>query len=147
MPPDAELAPLVAEARAWLEADPDPRSVTELTDVLAAVEAGDVEAAADLADRSAPEPAAHQPVVVEHRDAVRGEPDIALEGPCTQPQCQLEGLDGVLGSVRPRTPVGEPQRRLQHRRQGHGHGRHRGAPGPDRASASNAQHRGAPSDR
>ncbi|MCB0963835.1 MAG: hypothetical protein KDA98_11140, partial [Acidimicrobiales bacterium] len=46
---------LLAAARAWLAADPDPRTVAELTRVLADVEAGDADAAADLADRFAGE--------------------------------------------------------------------------------------------
>ena len=42
---------LLADARAWLAEDPDPRTVAELEGVLAAAEAGDAAASADLADR------------------------------------------------------------------------------------------------
>ena len=44
---------LLADARAWLAQDPDPHTVAELEDVLAAAEAGGAAASADLADRFA----------------------------------------------------------------------------------------------
>lgn len=44
---------LLDQARAWLAADPDPTTRDELDDVISAVEAGDEDAAADLADRFA----------------------------------------------------------------------------------------------
>ena len=46
-------------------------------------------------------------VVVEHRLAVGGEPDVALEAGRAQPQGQRERLEGVLGGVGPGAPVGE----------------------------------------
>lgn len=44
-------AQLIAEARAWMQEDPDPATRAELQAVLTAVESGDEAAAADLADR------------------------------------------------------------------------------------------------
>ncbi|NYG55146.1 phospho-sugar mutase [Nocardioides perillae] len=49
--PTAQPADLLAQARAWLAEDPDPATRAELEQVVAAVEAGDVAARADLADR------------------------------------------------------------------------------------------------
>jgi phosphomannomutase len=46
-------AALLAEARAWLADDPDEITRAELATVIAAAEAGDADAAADLADRFA----------------------------------------------------------------------------------------------
>ena len=47
--PDTDV--LLARAQAWLAEDPDERTREELTRVVAAVEAGDADARADLADR------------------------------------------------------------------------------------------------
>ncbi|GAA4804320.1 phospho-sugar mutase [Nocardioides caeni] len=47
--PDTDL--LISRARAWLAEDPDERTRDELTRVIAAVQAGDVDARDDLADR------------------------------------------------------------------------------------------------
>lgn len=49
----ADLAPLIAQARAWAADDPDPQTRAQLEGVLAAAEAGDDTASADLADRFA----------------------------------------------------------------------------------------------
>ncbi|MDQ1104439.1 phosphomannomutase [Nocardioides zeae] len=46
-----DTSALIASARDWMAEDPDPRTRAELADVLAAVEAGDPAALADLADR------------------------------------------------------------------------------------------------
>lgn len=51
-PPPA-VHPLLDQARRWAADDPDPETVTQLTGIIAAVEAGDEAAAADLADRFA----------------------------------------------------------------------------------------------
>lgn len=48
---DTRRGGLLQAARAWAEDDPDPVTRRQLEDVLAAVEAGDADAAADLADR------------------------------------------------------------------------------------------------
>lgn len=48
---DASLTATVEAARAWMADDPDPHTQAELAAVLAAVDAGDPDAAADLADR------------------------------------------------------------------------------------------------
>ncbi len=48
-----DLALLLDRARAWAADDPDPATRAELTGVVAAVQAGDVDAAEDLADRFA----------------------------------------------------------------------------------------------
>ncbi len=47
------LADLLGAARDWADDDPDPVTRRELEDVIATVESGDAEAAADLADRFA----------------------------------------------------------------------------------------------
>ncbi len=47
--PDTDV--LIGRARSWLAEDPDPATRDELTRVVAAVEAGDADARADLADR------------------------------------------------------------------------------------------------
>ncbi|WP_139978126.1 phospho-sugar mutase [Nocardioides litoris] len=49
MSPDVDV--LLGRARAWMAEDPDPRTQQELGSVVAAVEAGDEAATADLADR------------------------------------------------------------------------------------------------
>ncbi len=53
MPSPKTISALVGQARAWAADDPDPGTRGELEDVLAAVEAGDKQAAEDLADRFA----------------------------------------------------------------------------------------------
>jgi phosphomannomutase len=48
---DDDLAALLADARAWMAQDPDPVTRSELDALVAAAEAGDAPAAADLAER------------------------------------------------------------------------------------------------
>jgi hypothetical protein len=60
-----------------------------------------------LGDRTPTQAAAHHAIVVEHGDAVAGEPDVALESRGAEPDGQTEGLDGVLAGVGACAPVGE----------------------------------------
>ena len=55
--------------------------------------------------------------MIEHRDAVGREPDVALDSCRTQPQAQPEGLEGVGGCVGAGPAVREGDRRVEHRRQ------------------------------
>src|SRR5690606_9719154 len=61
----------------------------------------------DVADPPPAQHAAHDAVVVQHDLAVGGQPGVALEPGGAQAQPQPERLDGVLGSMRARTAVGE----------------------------------------
>ncbi len=72
---------------------------------------------ANRGDRSAPaEGTAHDPVVVEHRHPVGGQPDIALQPAGTELEGQAEGFEGVLGGVGAGTPMGEDDRFGEQRR-------------------------------
>ena len=61
----------------------------------------------ELADRSLAKPGGDDAVVVEHRLAVGGQPDVALETGRTEPQAEGERLERVLPGVCPGTPMGE----------------------------------------
>jgi len=65
--------------------------------------------------------------VVEHRDAIAGEPDVALQAGSPQPQTEGEGLDRVLLRMGTGASVGEADGRIEERREpllhpGHGTG-------------------------
>ncbi|GAC1536648.1 MAG: hypothetical protein NVS3B12_19860 [Acidimicrobiales bacterium] len=67
-------------------------------------------ATTDLADRSLAHPGAHETIVIEHRDPVRGEPHIALEAGGPEPASEIERLDRVVRCLGPGTAVSEPDR-------------------------------------
>ena len=50
LPCMADHDALIATAQAWIADDPDPQTVQELTDLVAAVQSGDAAAAEELAD-------------------------------------------------------------------------------------------------
>ena len=64
-----------------------------------------------------PEARAHDAVVVEHRNAISRQPDVALQAGRAEAQRQGEGLDRVLPGVRLRATVGERDRALEQRRE------------------------------
>ena len=68
-------------------------------------------------DRSLAPAVAYDPVVVEHRDAIAGEPHIALQTGRSELQGQRKGLDGVLPGVGAGTAMGEADRRAEPRRE------------------------------
>ena len=72
--------------------------------------------AADGRDRPLAPADLHHTVVVEYRYPVRCEPHVALEAGGAEPQRELERRQRVLRGVRPRTPVGEGDRRVEQRR-------------------------------
>ena len=51
--------------------------------------------------------------MIEHGDAVGGEPDVALLAGRAEPQCQLERFDGVLGGVGSGATMGKGDRRVE----------------------------------
>ncbi len=64
-------------------------------------------ASGDLGDRRLAHTPPNDAVVVEHRDAVGGDPDVALETGRTEASGQREGLDRVLRGVGARPTMGE----------------------------------------
>ena len=67
----------------------------------------------DLGDGPLAEPLLDDPVVIEHRDAVSGQPDVALEAGRAQPEREVERLDRVLGRVGTSAAVGERDRWIE----------------------------------
>ncbi len=68
-----------------------------------------------LPDRSASAADPNDAIVVEHDDAVRGQPDVALETAGAELQGHLERLDRVLRRPVPRPAMGESNRRVEER--------------------------------
>ncbi len=71
----------------------------------------------ELGNRSFAQALLDDAVVIEHCDAVGGEPDIALEPGRSEAQRQLERLQGVLGSVSAGAPMGERDRGIEQGRE------------------------------
>jgi hypothetical protein len=72
-------------------------------------------------DRATPQSRADPPVVVQYRNPVGRTPHVALETCGAHSDRRLEGLEGVLRSMRTASPVGE-QDRLEGPLSGMGHG-------------------------
>lgn len=70
-----------------------------------------------LGDRPPPPADAELPVVIEHDNAVCGDPHVALQSRRTEPQSERERLDGVLAGMSPRAAVGEQDRFGKQRRE------------------------------
>ena len=73
--------------------------------------------AGDVADRPLAPADPHDAVVVEHRDAVAGQPDVALEPGRAEAQAQREGLERVLRGVGAGAAMGEPDGSFEERRE------------------------------
>ena len=58
-------------------------------------------------------PDLHHTIVVEHGNAVRGQPDVALEAGRAQRKGQREGVERVLAGVRTSAPMAERDRTFQ----------------------------------
>ena len=71
----------------------------------------------DRPDRPPPPADPHHAVVVEHGDAVGGQPDVALETGRAETKAQREGIERVLGGMGASAPVGERDRVLEQRRE------------------------------
>jgi hypothetical protein len=73
--------------------------------------------AVEVGDRSLAPTDPHDAVVIEHRDAVAGQPDVALEPGGAEAKAQLEGLQGVLRSMGASTAMSEPDGPFEERRE------------------------------
>ena len=72
-------------------------------------------------DRPTPQTGSHHTVVIEHGDAVGGDPGVALEPGGPEPDRQLERLEGVLRGMGPRPAMGEQDGGSAQRRKTGGH--------------------------
>ena len=63
-----------------------------------------------ISDRAPPEQRSDPAIVVQDRDAVGGAPHVALKPGGTHGAGSCEGLERVLGGMRPSAPVGEQDR-------------------------------------
>jgi hypothetical protein len=73
--------------------------------------------AAAGADRSTAPAQPDDAIVIEHRDAVGSQPDVALQPGRPELEGDMERLDGVLRRPVPGTAVGEANGRIEQRRQ------------------------------
>ena len=69
--------------------------------------------AGDFLDGAAAQAAFDHPVVVEHGDAVGGEPDIALETGRTEAECERKRFERVFGGMGSGTPMAERDRGVE----------------------------------
>ena len=67
----------------------------------------------NVADRATANAPLDHAVVIEHGHAVGGEPDVALQPGRTEFECQLEGLERVLRSMRAGASMSERDRRIE----------------------------------
>ena len=66
--------------------------------------------ASQVADRAFSPLHPHHAVVIEHGNAIGGQPHVALEAVRAETKCQLKGIDRVLAGVRSGAPMGERDR-------------------------------------